>query len=300
MPGTDSPAGVLTALVTPFRGGKIDWPTLDRLVDRQIAAGVDWLVPLGTTGEAPTLTEAERRQVLERIIERTAGRRPVLAGTGTYCTAESTARTRIAAETGAKAAMLVTPYYNRPTQEGMYRHFASVASSVDIPIVLYNVPGRCGVRLENETIARLARDLPNIVAVKDATQCVENVTALASECEITILCGDDALTYPFMCLGAKGVISVLANLSPGLLKSLVAASKEGDFMTAQPSHRKVFDLATGLSRLGPNPVPIKTAMAVAGLIEEEFRLPLCPMNSESRATIVNLLQRHELAQRTTR
>ena len=289
--------GSMTALVTPFRDQQIDWPRVDLLVDRQIAGGTDWLVPCGTTGESPTLTAEEHEALIERVIERSGGRRPVMAGTGTNCTAETIRRTRHAASAGARAALVVTPYYNRPTQEGLFRHFAAVADEVELPIVLYNVPVRTGVSLSGETIARLRQACPNIAAVKDASGVVDHVTDVLARCDITVLCGDDALTWPMMSLGASGVISVVSNLSPGLVKSLVTAAREGDAAAVLPLHRKLHDLAVGLSRFGPNPLPIKTAMAIRGVLAEEFRLPLCPLDADARAGIERLLRRHELHER---
>jgi len=289
--------GSMTAMVTPFQEGEIDWPVVDRLVERQIAGGTDWLVPCGTTGESPTLSSDEQERLIERVIARSAGRRPVMAGTGSNSTAEAVRRTRFAASAGADAALIVTPYYNRPTQEGLFRHFAAVAEAVDIPIVLYNVQARTAVHLSNETIARLVERFPNVVALKDASGVVDHVTDLLSRCSITVLCGDDALTWPFISLGAKGVISVLSNLVPEWMKSLVDAGLAGNRESVSAMHRRVYDLAMGLARFGPNPVPIKTAMAIRGLLSEEFRLPLCPLEADARAGVERVLRRHEILER---
>jgi 4-hydroxy-tetrahydrodipicolinate synthase len=286
--------GAMTALITPFRNGEVDWPRLEALVDRQIEGGTDWLVPLGTTGETPTLTENERDKILESVIARAAGRCPVMMGTGSNSTATTVEHTKRAATMGVDAALVVAPYYNRPTQEGLYRHFAAVASAVDLPIVLYNVPARTGVTISNDTIVRLREGFTNIVAIKDATGNLDAMTDLSARCDIAVLSGDDSLTWPFMALGAVGVVSVLANLYPGLMKSLVSAGYEGNMAAALQYHRKVYDLATGIGRYGPNPLPIKTAMAVAGLIAEEFRLPLCPLDGEAREGIARVLRRHEI------
>jgi 4-hydroxy-tetrahydrodipicolinate synthase len=289
--------GSMTALVTPFRNGEVDWPCVDALVDRQIDAGTDWLVPLGTTGETPTLTAGEREKLLDAVICRAADRCRIMAGTGTNNTAETVERTKQAAAAGADAALVVTPCYNRPPPEGLFRHFAEVAGSVDLPIVLYNVPARTGVDLPNDVVVRLREALHNIVAIKDATGNVNGITDLRAHCDIEVLSGDDALTWPLMALGAVGVISVLANLSPSLMKSLVQAASVGDMTAALPLHRKVSDLAVGLGRLGPNPLPIKTAMAVTGLLAEEFRLPLCPLGADAREEARRLLRRHELLEK---
>ena len=286
--------GSMTALVTPFRGGEIDWPRMDKLVDRQIEGGTDWLVPLGTTGESPTLTRPEREKLLDAVIARAGGRRPVMAGTGSNHTAEAVDRTKHAASVGANAALVVAPSYNRPTSEGLFCHFAAVAESVDLPIVLYNVPARTGVNIDNDVVVRLCKDFTNIIAIKDATGNVDNVTDLHGRCDIAVLSGDDSLTWPLMALGAVGVISVIANLVPSLMKSLVTAALEGNASDALQIHRKVYDLAVGIGRYGPNPLPIKTAMAINGLIEEEFRLPLCPLDADSRAGIERVLRRHEM------
>ncbi|MBI4718231.1 MAG: 4-hydroxy-tetrahydrodipicolinate synthase [Planctomycetes bacterium] len=252
----------MTALVTPFHDGDIDWPRVDMLVDRQIEGGTDWLVPCGTTGEAPTLTADEHHQLLEAVLTRAAGRRPVMAGTGTNSTAETVRRTRLAQEAGADAALVVAPYYNRPTEEGLYRHFASVADAVDLPIVLYNVPIRTGVNIPTDVVVRLRRTYPHVVGLKHATGSVDGVTDLMARCDIAILSGDDPLTWPLMSLGA--------------------------------GHRRVYELAIGLDRFGPNPLPIKSAMALAGLLNEEFRLPLCGLGEDARQGIERLLVRMEL------
>lgn len=286
--------GSMTALITPFRNGEVDWPRLEALIDRQIEGGTDWLMPLGTTGETPTLTEEEWEKILESVIARAAGRCPVMAGTGSNSTAATVEHTKRARAMGVDAGLVVAPYYNRPTQEGLYRHFAAVAEAVDLPIVLYNVPARTGVTISNDTIVRLHEGFANIVAIKDATGNIEAMTDLSARCDIAVLSGDDSLTWPFMALGAVGVVSVLANLHPDLMKSLVSAALEGNMAAALQYHRKVYDLATGIGRYGPNPVPIKTAMAVAGLIADEFRLPLCPLDGEAREGIAQVLRRHEI------
>lgn len=286
--------GSMTALVTPLRDGEVDWSCWERLIERQIAAGTDWLVALGTTGEAPTLSQAERDKMLERTVSQADGRCPVMIGTGTNNTAETIERTRRAEDAGADAALVVAPCYNRPTREGLFRHFAAVAESVGFPIVLYDVPARTGVEIHPDVVVRLRERFANVVAVKDATGRVENVSELTARCDIAVLCGDDTLTWPCLSLGAVGVISVIANLCPALMKSLVAAAADGDMPKGLSVHRKVYDLAAGIGRFGPNPLPIKTAMAIAGLLREEFRLPLCPPDSEARAGIECILRRHEI------
>ncbi|MCH8966491.1 MAG: 4-hydroxy-tetrahydrodipicolinate synthase, partial [Planctomycetes bacterium] len=290
----------MTALVTPFHNGEVAWDTFDRLVDRQIAGGTSWLVPCGTTGESPTLTDSEHDRMIEAVVQRAGGRVRVMAGTGSNCTAEAIRRTQRAASIGANAALVVAPYYNRPTAEGLYRHFAAIAESADIPIVLYNVPVRTGVNISNDVVVRLRNAYPRIVAIKHATGSVDGVTDLLSRCDITVLSGDDALTFPLMCLGARGVISVVANLRPSVVHSLVQAVMKGELTAAAKHHRALCLLAEGLGRFGPNPLPIKTAMAIAGLLSEEFRLPLCPLDADARTGVEELLRRHEIIEATPR
>jgi len=285
--------GSMTAMVTPFRGGEVDWPCLQRLIDRQIQGGTDWLVPLGTTGESPTLTKSEREKFLDTVLTHAGDRCPVMAGTGSNNTTEAVNRTKQAAAAGAKAALVVAPSYNRPTQEGLFRHYAQVAEATDLPIVLYNVPARTGVNIANDTVVRLRENYPNIVAIKDATGGVDNTTDLLNRCDITVLSGDDSLTWPFMAVGAVGVVSVVANLAPAMMKSLVNMATKGDAIAVRKIHRKVYDIAVGIGQYGPNPLPIKTAMAISGLIAEEFRLPLCPVTAEARDGIEAILRRHE-------
>lgn len=300
--------GAMTALVTPFRDGAIDWPVVDDLVDFQIESGIDWIVPCGTTGESPTLSASEQGKLLERVIERVRARRVVakagdpsgsrtcrvLAGTGSNCTAETIKKTRRARELGADAAMLVAPYYNRPPQEGLYRHYAAVAEAVDLPLVLYNVPARTGVRIANDTVVRLCDHFKNIAAIKDATGTVDNVTELLERCEIAVLSGDDVLTWPMMSLGAVGVISVIGNVVPGLMRSLVDAAASGQVRQAQACHRVVASLADGLAAFGPNPIPVKTAMSIVGWMADEFRLPLCSLEDQARSSLAKLLARFEI------
>lgn len=288
----------MTALVTPFRDGHVDYACFERLVDRQIEGGTDWLVPLGTTGESPTLSDSERDKILETVLARSAGRCGVIAGTGSNNTADTVERTRRAQAAGADAALVVVPCYNRPTPEGLFRHFATIADAVELPIVLYNVPTRTGVDMGNDVVVRLRESHANIVAIKDAGGDVDRVTDLSARCDIDVLSGDDSLTWPLMALGAVGVISVLSNLAPSLMKSLVTAAEAGDVKSVLPLHRKVYDLAVGLGRFGPNPIPIKTAMAASGLVREEFRLPLCPVDQSARSGIEAVLRRHELLERT--
>ncbi|MEE9293365.1 MAG: 4-hydroxy-tetrahydrodipicolinate synthase [Phycisphaerae bacterium] len=288
--------GTYTALVTPFRDGMVDWPTLDGLVDRQIQAGVEGVVPCGSTGESATLTHEEHDRVIEAVMARVAGRCKVLAGTGSNSTREALRLTRHAADLGVDGALIVTPYYNRPMQEGLFRHFSEVAGAVDLPIVLYNVPVRCGVDLLNETVERLRAKHDNIVAIKDASGGVDRVAELVTDTGFDVLCGDDVLTLPMMAHGAVGVISVISNLVPQWMKGLVDSLSADDLAEARVIHHRVRGLAEAIGRLGPNPIPIKTAMALQGLIADEYRLPLCPLEPADRRVIEVALQRYELLQ----
>lgn len=289
--------GSMTALVTPFRNGEVDWACVDALVDRQIEGGTDWLVALGTTGESPTLSPAEREKLIDAVLARAHGRCPVMVGTGSSSTRETVDRTRQAAAAGADAVLVVAPCYNRPTQDGLFHHFAAVAEATDLPVVLYNVPARTGVDIDTDVVVRLRESRRNIVAIKDASGRLDRVTGLRSRCDIDVLSGDDSLTWPFLSLGAVGVISVIGNLDPALAKSLVTAAIEERMSDALRIHRKVYDLAIALGRFGPNPIPIKTAMAAAGLCRAEFRLPLCPLGEDARAAIERILRRQELLER---
>ncbi len=281
--------GTYTALVTPFRGGELDLPALERLVERQIAGGVDGLVPCGTTGESPTLSTEEQRRVVECVARINAGSRKVLAGAGSNDTRHAVHLAKQAAAAGADGLLVVAPYYNRPSQEGLYQHFASVARAVELPIMLYNIPGRCGVEISIDTICRLARDFSNIVSVKHATGSVGGAADLHAVCDIAVLSGDDPITLPLMSLGAVGVVSVLSNLAPKGVHRLTSAALSGDFSTALTAHRALHKLGRALLSLDTNPVPIKTALAMHDLCAEEFRLPLTPLSPENRARLAELL-----------
>lgn len=287
--------GSMTALITPFADGKIDWKALDALIDRQIEGGTDWIVALGTTAESPTLTLDERKNILSRVIERSNGRCGVLAGTGSNNTAATVEMSRMARDLGADAVMIVAPYYNKPPQEGLFRHFAAVAEAVTCPVVLYNVPPRTAVAISNETIIRLRQAYQNIAAVKHATGTVAGVTELRSQCDIAIISGDDSLTWPLMALGAIGVIGVVNNLVPAWMKSLVTAAMNGNRAAALDAHARISELADGIAPFGPNPIPIKTAMSICGLCKEEFRLPLCALGTDDRGRIESLIRRMEIA-----
>jgi 4-hydroxy-tetrahydrodipicolinate synthase len=276
--------GVYTALVTPFTadGSAVDYRRLEALVDWQIESGVDGLVPVGTTGESPTLDYDEHKRVIETVVRRVAGRVKVIAGTGGNSTAEALELTRHAKAVGADGTLQVTPYYNRPNQTGLLRHFTAVAD-LGLPVMLYNIPGRTGREIEVATVAELARH-PSVVAIKEAGGSVERVSRIRALCSITILSGDDALTLPMMAVGAAGVVSVASNVAPREVGEMVRAAHRGDWNKARAMHDRLFGLFTDLF-MDTNPIPVKAAMAMMGLIEESYRLPLCPMNESSRARL---------------
>lgn len=270
--------GSMCAIVTPFRGGRIDEPALERLVNYQVENGTSALIPCGTTGESATLTHDEHHQVIELTIKYANGRVPVIAGTGSNSTAEATSLTREAKKWHADAALLITPYYNKPTQEGLYAHYMTVADAVDIPQILYNVPGRTGVSINPETVARLANH-PNIVAIKEASGSMDYVSQLRSVSDITILSGNDNLTLPLMSLGAKGSISVLANVAPKLCSEMMAAIDRNEWERARQIHYRTFALTEALFE-ETNPIPVKAALEIMGIVDGEIRLPLVPLQEK--------------------
>lgn len=281
--------GCFVALVTPFRDGSIDFAALEKLVHHVIDGGVHGLVPCGTTGESPTLDDDEHAAVVAAVVKCAAGRVPVIAGTGTNCTKKTIHLSQSALKAGASGVMLVSPYYNRPNQTGLYEHFSAVASRIDAPIMLYNIPGRTAVEINVETIARLHADHANIVAVKHATGSVDGASRLAAMSDIAIFAGDDTLTVPLMSIGAVGVVSVLGNLMPHEMAAMVGAALSGDFDTARDWHGRLFPIARDLLSLDINPIPIKTALAMRGLVSEEFRLPMCPMDPARKMQLQTLL-----------
>lgn len=285
--------GSMVALITPFTNGKIDFETLEELVDFQLASGTDGIVPVGTTGESPTLTNAEHKAVIECVVKAVGGKVPVIAGTGSNSTAEAIELTAYAKKIGIDATLQVTPYYNKPTQEGFYGHFAAIAEEVDLPVVLYNIPGRCGAGMTPETIARLS-EIENIVAVKEATGSLDQASEIASRCNITILSGDDSLTLPLASVGAKGVISVVANIVPTDVKAMMDLILEGDFVSARKWHRKLFSLSKNLLSLSTNPIPIKAAMAMLGMAPAEMRLPMTPLTESKKVVLKKALKDYGL------
>jgi 4-hydroxy-tetrahydrodipicolinate synthase len=280
--------GTHTALITPFtKDGKVDELRLRQLVEQQIAAGIDGLVPCGTTGESPTLDHEEHNHVIELVVKFAAKRCAVIAGTGSNSTAEAVFMTQYAKKVGADASLQVAPYYNKPTQAGLYAHFRAIAEQADIPLILYNIPGRCGVDIANDTIARLRRDMPkHIVGLKEATGIVDRVSQLRTlvDRDFCILSGDDSLTLPMMSVGAVGVISVVSNMLPCELTEMTHAALKGDFERAGRIHTKLFPLFKDLF-IETNPTPLKAAMAMMGLCEETYRLPLVPMGEANRAQL---------------
>lgn len=284
--------GTYTALITPFRDGEVDTDRLAKNVAFQIEHGIDGVVPTGTTGESPTLTHEEHQRVIEKTVEAAAGRCQVIAGTGSNATAEALSLTKHAAAAGADMALMVNPYYNKPTQEGLYRHFMTVADAVDLPICLYNIPGRTNVTMGADTVARLAAH-PNIVAIKEATGSLDLASEIASTCDprkFAIISGDDSLTLPLMSIGGVGVISVLSNLLPDRVKALVTAAAAGDFAQAQKLHLDLFGLCKGCLTLATNPIPIKAAMRIAGMDSGELRLPLTELEDDGEAKLRALLK----------
>lgn len=284
--------GTYTALVTPFTAdGQLDEAALRKIIARQLAAGVAGLVPTGTTGESPTLTHPEHDRVIEITVEAAADQATVIAGTGSNSTAEAIRLTMHAMDVGAKAALVVSPYYNKPTQEGLYRHFMMVAD-VGLPVVLYNIPGRCGVTIEVATMVRLAKH-PHIVAVKEATGSLDMASQIAAETDLTILSGDDSLTLPIAAVGGAGVISVLSNLLPERVTQLTDAIATGDFTAARKLHLALLDLFKVMF-IETNPGPIKGAMALAGLCRADVRLPLAPLAEANQARLAACLTRHKV------
>ena len=287
--------GVGTALVTPFtRSGELDEGAVRRLGRRQIDAGINFLVPCGTTGENPTLSDAERIRIVEILVDEAKGRVPVLAGAGGYDTREVIHLAAAMKRAGASGLLSVTPYYNKPTQEGLFLHYRAIAESTDLPIVVYNVPGRAGVNVEPSTLARLSA-LPNIVGVKEASG---NITQMCEVCRVVpsdfiVLSGDDAITLPLMAVGGNGVISVSSNEIPADMVEMVQAGLRGDFATARAVHHRILPLMQ-INFVESNPVPVKAAMAAMGLLEETFRLPMCSPTPASREKIVHVLKELQL------
>jgi 4-hydroxy-tetrahydrodipicolinate synthase len=287
--------GVGTALVTPFtKAGALDEAAVRRLGRRQIDAGIHFLVPCGTTGESPTLTDAERVRIVEILVDEAAGEVPILAGAGGYNTHEVIELADQMRQVGASGLLSVTPYYNKPTQEGLYQHFRAIAESTPLPIILYNIQGRTGTNIETRTLLRLA-EIPNIVGVKEAsgniTQICEVVNSVPAN--FIVLSGDDAITLPLMSIGGRGIVSVVSNEIPSEMVEMVEAAEHGDFAAARTVYHRIFSLMQ-VNFVESNPVPVKAAMAAMGLLEEVYRLPMCPPRPESKEKIVRVLKEMDL------
>jgi len=282
-------SGSWVAVVTPFRNGEIDEEALASLINWHVEQGTDGIVAVGTTGECPTLSNGEHMRVVEICVRAAAGRKPVMAGTGSNSTDEAISLTRRAKEVGADSVLLVSPYYNKPTQEGIYRHYMAIADAVDIPQVIYNVPGRTASRIEVSTMARLAAH-KNIVGIKDAVGDLNYTSELIARLgpAFHVFSGDDSLTIPMMSLGARGVISVAANVVPAKISGMVAAMSAGDFAGARAAHFELWDLMNSMF-YETNPIPVKTALAMMGKIQEEFRLPLCQMSQANRERLRSVM-----------
>ena len=287
--------GSFVALVTPFRNGKLDEAKVRELVELHASHGTDGIVPCGTTGESPTLSHDEHKRVVEVVIEAARGRLKVVAGTGSNSTAEAIDLTRHAERAGAAGALVVNPYYNKPTQDGLYRHFRAVAETVAIPILVYNIQSRTAVNVETATLERLVRDVKNVAGVKEASGSLDQMSQVIAACgpDFSVLSGDDNLTLPLLAIGGHGVVSVIANILPRETADMVHAALEGDWKRARDLHYRLFPLARA-AFLETNPIPIKEAMAMAGMIEPEFRLPMCRMSDANRERLRAILTQYAL------
>ncbi len=281
--------GSMVALVTPFtESGQIDKEKVGQLIEFHISKGTDVIVPCGCTGEAATLTHDEHKDIVRYVVEKVAGRLKVIAGTGSNSTAEALGLTQCAKEVGADGALMITPYYNKPTPAGMYEHYRTIAEKVDIPIVLYNVPSRTGRSMLPETVAKLNK-IDNVVAIKEASGSMDQVSNILNLCDITVLSGDDSMTLPILSVGGKGVISVVAKVVPDLMADLVHSFLKGDAEKATQVHRRLFPLCKALF-YETNPIPVKRALSLMGMIENELRLPLVPMSEQNEARLKKALQ----------
>ncbi len=281
--------GSIVALVTPFADdGSIDFATLARLVEWQIESGTDGIVPCGTTGESPTLSHAEHEAVVAAVVTAVRKRIPVLAGAGSNSTAESLRLVRFAEQVGADGALVITPYYNKPTPAGLIAHYHAVAAATRLPIVMYNVPGRTGINLMPETVALLAQT-PNIIGIKEASGSLDQVSSILQLCKIDVLSGDDGLTLPIMAVGGCGVISVVANVAPKKMVAMTRAVLKGDLANAERLHRELYPLCKALF-VETNPIPVKAALAMLGKIRENLRLPLVPLSATHRAQMADVMR----------
>jgi 4-hydroxy-tetrahydrodipicolinate synthase len=281
-------AGLSVALITPFRGGQVDVEALQRQVEFQIAAGTTCVCPVGTTGECPTLSFAEHERVISAVVEAAAGRIKVMAGAGSNNTEEALRLCRWSQAAKADAVLVVAPYYNKPTQEGMYRHFRALAEAVDLPICVYNIPGRTGKNIEPDTIIRMA-ELRNITMVKEATGSLDQASQILGATDLTLLSGDDSLTLPLLAVGARGVVSVVGNIVPQDVIALIAAFESGNLVEARRWHHKLFPLCRDMLGLSTNPIPIKAAMRMLGRDTGDLRLPLTPLTAAEEAKLHGVL-----------
>lgn len=284
--------GSFVALVTPFKDGQVDYKKMKELVEFHVKNGTNGIVPCGTTGESATLSFDEHERIVGEVVSTVAGRIQVLAGAGSNNTSEAVRLTKHAKKVGADGALLITPYYNKPTPEGLYRHYKLIAEEVDIPIVMYNVPSRSGISILPETVAKLS-EIKNIVGIKEASGSIDQTTQILQLCNITVLSGDDSLTLPIMSVGGKGVISVVANIVPAETAALTRYCLEGNFEAARKCHHKLFPLCKGMF-IETNPIPVKTAMKLLGRINGEMRLPLCDMTKEHENQLIQTLKNYGL------
>jgi 4-hydroxy-tetrahydrodipicolinate synthase len=284
--------GTYTAIVTPFNAGAIDQPALKKLIDGQVRAGVDGIVPVGTTGESPTVSYEEHIEIIAASVRYAGGRIKVIAGSGGNSTKEAVYLTQEAEQAGADGSLQVAPYYNKPTQEGLFQHFREVARNTKLPILLYSIPGRCGIEIAVDTVRRLVKSCANVVGIKEAGGTPDRVSQLRAALgpKFVILSGDDSLTLPFMAVGAQGVISVASNIIPRQVSQMVRLYAEGKVKAALKIHERYYPVFKDLF-IETNPVPIKAALAMAGQIREEYRLPLVPMNPKNRATLAATLKK---------
>ncbi|MFA6636000.1 MAG: 4-hydroxy-tetrahydrodipicolinate synthase [Candidatus Omnitrophota bacterium] len=284
--------GAFVALVTPFKNGKVDEKKFRSLVEFQIKNGIDGIVPCGCTGEAATLNAAEQKRLIKITVETAARRVPVVAGTGSNSTSEAIDLTVAAKKAGCDGALIITPYYNKPTPEGQYRHYKTIAKAADIPIMLYNVPSRTGISLLPGTVARLSK-IDNIVAIKEAAGSLQQVVDILSCCGITVLSGDDSMTLPFMSVGALGVVSVAANIIPGRVQDLTSSYLKGDHERSRKIHYEITELCRTLF-IETNPIPVKTALSLMKMVSEEWRMPLCEMTRQNRDKLKVVLKKYKL------
>ncbi len=284
--------GSFVAIATPFKKGEIDEKAYRKLIKFHLKNGTDGMVPCGCTGEAATMSMKEQKRLMDIAVETCSGHIPVVAGTGSNCTKESVELTKYAKKAGCDGALIITPYYNKPTPEGQYRHYAEIAKKVNIPIMLYNVPSRTGISLAPSTVARLSK-LDNIVAIKEAAGSVQQVADILSLCDITVMSGDDSMTLPFMSVGAKGVVSVAANVIPWRIHDLVETFLRGDLEGSRKIHYEIMSLCKMLF-IETNPIPVKTLLKMMGLIGDEFRMPLCEMRAGNKAILRKVAKKYKL------